>query len=101
MNLPASLLPSRTWETSYRHEDGDLISLFYVPALSCAVQYDRDVEETFGPVDEETLAKVLPQISRLGRERILKALREPGSSIPLKTRWPRKPWRCRNYLIRR
>jgi hypothetical protein len=39
--LPASLLPSRTWETSYRHGDGDLISLFYVPVLSCAVQYDR------------------------------------------------------------
>jgi ERCC4-related helicase len=35
------LLPAHTWETSYRHEDGDLIGLFYVPALSCAVQYDR------------------------------------------------------------
>ena len=35
------LLPAHTWETSYRHEDGDLVRLFYVPALSCAVQYDR------------------------------------------------------------
>lgn len=35
------LLPSHSWETSYRHEQGDLIALFYVPALSCAVQYDR------------------------------------------------------------
>ena len=35
------LLSAHTWETSYRHEDGDLIRLFYVPALSCAVQYDR------------------------------------------------------------
>jgi len=35
------LLPAHTWETSYRHEQGDLVSLFYVPALSCAVQYDR------------------------------------------------------------
>ena len=35
------LLPAHTWDTSYRHEDGDLIHLFYVPALSCAVQYDR------------------------------------------------------------
>lgn len=35
------LLPAHTWETSYRHEDGDLIELFFVPALSCAVQYDR------------------------------------------------------------
>jgi SNF2 family DNA or RNA helicase len=35
------LLPAHTWDTSYRHEDGDLVRLFYVPALSCAVQYDR------------------------------------------------------------
>ena len=34
-------LPSRTWKTSYRQEDGDLIALFYVPALSCALAYDR------------------------------------------------------------
>lgn len=44
----------------------------------------RDVEATFGPVDEDTMAKVLPQMGRLGRERILKALRESGSGIPLK-----------------
>ena len=31
----------REWCTSYRHEDGDLIELFYNPALTCAVQYDR------------------------------------------------------------
>ncbi len=35
------LLPTHTWETSYRHEQGDLVQLFYVPALACAVQYDR------------------------------------------------------------
>lgn len=35
------LLPANSWQTSYRHEDGDLVALFYVPALSCAVQYDR------------------------------------------------------------
>ncbi|HEY7423604.1 MAG TPA: helicase-related protein, partial [Gemmataceae bacterium] len=35
------LLPAHPWRTSYRHEDGDLVALFYVPALSCAVQYDR------------------------------------------------------------
>jgi hypothetical protein len=34
-------LSSLSWKTSYRHEDGDLIKLFYIPALSCAVQYDR------------------------------------------------------------
>ncbi len=35
------LLPAHVWETSYRHEDGDLVSLFFVPALTCSVQYDR------------------------------------------------------------
>lgn len=44
----------------------------------------RETEAAFGPVNEETMAKVLPEIGRLGRERVLKALREPGSGIPLK-----------------
>src|SRR5947208_7476151 len=35
------LLRTHDWCTSYRHEDGDLIELFYNPALTCAVQYDR------------------------------------------------------------
>ena len=34
-------LPSRTWKRTYRQEDGDLVALFHVPALSCAVAYDR------------------------------------------------------------
>lgn len=34
-------LTDREWRTSFRHEDGDLIELFYNPALACAVQYDR------------------------------------------------------------
>ena len=37
----AWLLPDTVWKTSYRHDDGDLIELFYVPALRCAVAYDR------------------------------------------------------------
>jgi hypothetical protein len=35
------LLSHELWQTSYRHEDGDLIELFYVPALRCAMAYDR------------------------------------------------------------
>src|SRR5271157_4281232 len=35
------ILPSLIWKTSYRHEDGDLIALFYIPALECAARYDR------------------------------------------------------------
>lgn len=36
-----SLLTDRDWNVGYRNEDGDLIALFYNPALACAVQYDR------------------------------------------------------------
>ena len=36
-----SLLREREWRVGYRNEDGDLIELFYNPALACAVQYDR------------------------------------------------------------
>src|SRR2546426_1001627 len=36
-----SLLTEREWNTSYRNEDGNLIELFYNPALACTVQYDR------------------------------------------------------------
>lgn len=36
-----SLLTEREWHVGYRNEDGDLIELFYNPALECAVQYDR------------------------------------------------------------
>jgi hypothetical protein len=31
----------REWKVGYRNEDGDLIELFYNPALECAVQYHR------------------------------------------------------------
>ncbi len=36
-----SLLIDREWKTKYTPEDGDLVKLFYVPALECAVRYDR------------------------------------------------------------
>ncbi len=35
------LLTSRTWKTSYRNEDGNLVKLFFEPALECAKTYDR------------------------------------------------------------
>ena len=55
------LLPAHTWETSYRHEDGDLIRLFYVPALSCGVQYDR----TTGYFSADALVLAARGIERL------------------------------------
>ena len=36
-----SLLTDTKWPVSYRREDGDLVALFYNPALAPAVQYDR------------------------------------------------------------
>ncbi len=36
-----SLLTDREWKTKYTPEDGDLVALFYVPALDCAVRYER------------------------------------------------------------
>lgn len=41
MTTPIAPLTAYSWKTSYRHEDGDLVELFYVPALSCAETYDR------------------------------------------------------------
>ncbi|QVL47542.1 MAG: hypothetical protein KFB96_17810 [Thiocapsa sp.] len=36
-----SLLTARDWLTKYSPEQGDLVTGFYVPALECAVRYDR------------------------------------------------------------
>jgi SNF2 family DNA or RNA helicase len=35
------ILTDRTWKLKYTPDDGDLVSLFYVPALETAVRYDR------------------------------------------------------------
>lgn len=35
------ILPDRPWKLKYSREDGDLVSRFYVPALSTAIRYDR------------------------------------------------------------
>jgi hypothetical protein len=55
------LLPAHTWETSYHHVDGDLVRLFYVPALSCATQYDR----TTGYFSADALVLAARDIERL------------------------------------
>ncbi|GAB6058226.1 SNF2-related protein [Desulfonatronum parangueonense] len=36
-----SLLPDITWQLKYTPDDGDLLRRFYIPALECAVRYDR------------------------------------------------------------
>jgi hypothetical protein len=37
----APLLSGREWKPAYETEDGDLVELFYNPALACAKSYDR------------------------------------------------------------
>ena len=34
-------LNAREWRLKYTPDDGDLVAQFYVPALECAVRYDR------------------------------------------------------------
>lgn len=36
-----SLLCDQEWKLKYTPDDGDLVPLLYVPALECAVRYDR------------------------------------------------------------
>lgn len=36
-----SLLVDHSWKLKYTPDDGDLVALLYVPALQCAVRYDR------------------------------------------------------------
>lgn len=38
---PVSSLTDRSWRLKYTPDDGDLVAQFYVPALECAIQYDR------------------------------------------------------------
>ena len=35
------MLIERTWKLKYTPEDGDLVQVFYVPALQDAARYDR------------------------------------------------------------
>ena len=39
--VPAANLRDRTWRLKYTPDDGDLVTQFYIPALECAVRYDR------------------------------------------------------------
>ncbi|MGH7459463.1 MAG: SNF2-related protein, partial [Longimicrobiales bacterium] len=43
-------LSERAWQLKYTPDDGDLVDAFYVPALQCAVQYDRTTGYFSAPV---------------------------------------------------
>ena len=36
-----TFLADHTWQAKYTPEDGDLVEQFYLPALACAIRYDR------------------------------------------------------------
>ncbi|MGA8349023.1 MAG: helicase-related protein [Isosphaeraceae bacterium] len=54
------------------------------PELEFLASMFQDVEATFGPVDEELVVKIVPKATPLARQRVLKALRDRQSGIPLK-----------------
>jgi hypothetical protein len=56
-----NLLQDRPWRVKYSADDGDLVSSFYIPALACAVRYDR----TTGYFSADTLTLALRGIEGL------------------------------------
>ena len=57
------LLTDFSWKLKYSSEDGDLTTQFYIPALSCAVAYDRST----GFFSASALALAMRGIERLVR----------------------------------
>lgn len=66
-----SLLVDNDWRLSYTPDDGDLVKIFYVPALSAAIRYDR----TTGYFSARALALAARGVERLvangGRMRLI------------------------------
>ena len=58
-----SRLQDHSWRVKYSADDGDLIAEFYIPALACAVRYDR----TTGYFSADTLTLALRGIEGLVR----------------------------------
>ena len=58
-----SILRDYAWEAMYSPDDGNLLSVFYIPALSCAVRYDR----TTGFFKPDALAKAAVGVEELVR----------------------------------
>jgi hypothetical protein len=58
-----SRLQDHPWRVKYSADDGDLIAEFYIPALACAVRYDR----TTGYFSADTLTLALRGIEGLVR----------------------------------
>lgn len=60
-----SNLQDHTWEAMYSPEDGNLLTVFYIPALRCAVRYDR----TTGFFKPDALAKAAVGVEELVRNK--------------------------------
>lgn len=61
--MSSSLLPDHDWRLKYTPDNGDLVERFYLPALSCAVHYDRST----GYFAAEALALAMRGIEGLVR----------------------------------
>ena len=93
-------LTDREWLTKYSPESGDLVADFYVPALECAVRYDRST----GYFSAYALALAARGIEGLVRNRgrmrlVVGCTLSPSTSPPSRrvrtcaTRWRRPCWR--------
>jgi ERCC4-related helicase len=73
MSVPSSapLLIDSDWRVTYRHEDGDLIELFYNPALTCGVAYDRMTGYFSAGVLAAAARGITALIANEGRMRLL------------------------------
>ncbi|MCR5814194.1 MAG: hypothetical protein K6G15_06855, partial [Desulfovibrio sp.] len=60
-----SILKDFEWKSKYSPNDGNLLNLFYIPVLSCAVRYDR----TTGFFSADALAKAAVGVEELVRNK--------------------------------
>lgn len=64
-------LSDRSWRLKYTPDDGDLVALFYVPALKCAVHYDRSTGYFSAPALALAMRGIEGLIKNGGRMRLI------------------------------
>ena len=64
-------LTERAWQLKYTPDDGDLVELFYVPALECAVSYDRSTGYFGAPALALAMRGIEGLVRNNGRMRLI------------------------------
>ena len=64
-------LTERAWQLKYTPDDGDLVELFYVPALECAVTYDRSTGYFGAPALALAMRGIEGLVRNHGRMRLI------------------------------